>query len=73
MEDCSSSCLRAVAVVYCAPVVAQRQLGAALISFAGPGGQCSEAGRGKWGLTEPALCTALPSPQLGEEHGEAER
>lgn len=56
---------------------AQRQLGAALISFADPDGQCSEASRGKWGLTEPSLYTALPRLQLGEEgwvrEGEAER
>lgn len=54
-------------VVCQALATAQRQLGAALISFADPGGQSSEASRGKWGLTEPGLYSTLPRLQLGEE------
>ncbi|KAG7238574.1 hypothetical protein INR49_030847 [Caranx melampygus] len=38
---------------------------AALISFADPGGQCSEAGRGKWGLTEAGLYAAAVSSSAG--------
>lgn len=44
---------------------AQGQLGAALISFADPGGQCSEVGRGKWGLTESSLYSATASSLAG--------
>lgn len=47
--------------------IAPGQLGAALISFADPGGQCSEAGRGKRGLTEPGLYTATVSSSAGCE------
>lgn len=44
---------------------AQGQLEATLISFADPGGQCIEAGRGKWGLTKLRLSTITFKSRAG--------